>query len=108
MVVVEKSLIFLRSLNMCHLGILSKTCNTTKSSPFQFECQYQSATRVLHEVVRWTHGETYLLAQDPSELVPVELWKEEGNVDITVGARIVFNIRTKEVGGSKRWISYGR
>jgi len=39
-----------------------------------------------------------------SELVPVELWKEEGNVDITVGActGIVFDIRTKEIGGGKQ------
>ncbi len=39
-----------------------------------------------------------------SELAPVELWKEEGNVDITVGACIAFGIRTKEVGGGKRRI----
>jgi len=40
-----------------------------------------------------------------SESAPVELWKEEGNVDITVGARIAFGIRTKEVKEAVEMIS---
>ena len=33
---------------------------------------------------------------DVSELAPVELWKEEGDIDITaIGTRIAYGIRTK-------------